>query len=142
MLTSATPRATPSTPARRQRGLTLFGLLVWAIFIGFLGLMAIRVWPSLNEYTTIQQSLTRIMKADPADWLTYHGSFKSWHYSALDQINTKNVKGLKEAWSHSPSRATRGLQSFPLAADGQYRARLEHAQKMRLQLDRHFGELV
>jgi Domain of unknown function (DUF4845) len=65
MLTSATPRATPSTPARRQRGLTLFGLLVWAIFIGFLGLMAIRVWPSLNEYTTIQQSLTRIMKADP-----------------------------------------------------------------------------
>ena len=27
--------------------------------------MAIRVWPSLNEYITIQQSVTRIMKADP-----------------------------------------------------------------------------
>lgn len=49
----------------RQRGLTLFGLLIWAVFISFLGLMAIRVWPSLNEYITIQQALTRIMKADP-----------------------------------------------------------------------------
>ena len=50
--------------ARAQRGLTLFGLLIWAVFISFLGLMAIRVWPSLNEYITIQQAVTRIMKAD------------------------------------------------------------------------------
>lgn len=49
----------------KQRGLTLIGLLFWAVFVSFLGLMAIRVWPSLNEYTTIQQSVTRIMKADP-----------------------------------------------------------------------------
>lgn len=54
-----------SRPAQHQRGLSLFGLVVWAIFIAFLGLMAIRVWPSLNEYVTIQQSVTRIMKADP-----------------------------------------------------------------------------
>jgi Domain of unknown function (DUF4845) len=65
MLNSATPRATAPAAARRQRGLTLLGLLVWAIFVGFLGLMVIRVWPSLNEYTTIQQSVTRIMKSDP-----------------------------------------------------------------------------
>lgn len=50
---------------RSQSGFTLFGLLIWAIFISFMGLMAMRVWPSLNEYITIQQSLTRIMKADP-----------------------------------------------------------------------------
>lgn len=50
---------------RSQRGLTLFGLVIWAIFVAFLGLMAIRVWPSLNEYITIQQAVTRIMKADP-----------------------------------------------------------------------------
>src|SRR3984893_6191573 len=62
----------------------------------------------------------RLANADknPADWLTYHGSYKSWHYSGLDQINTSNVKNLKVAWSHATPRSTRGLQSFPLVADG------------------------
>jgi PQQ-dependent dehydrogenase (methanol/ethanol family) len=62
----------------------------------------------------------RIQSADknPNDWLTYHGSYKSWHYSGLDQVNASNVKDLQVAWMHSPGRATRGLQSFPLVADG------------------------
>jgi PQQ-dependent dehydrogenase (methanol/ethanol family) len=62
----------------------------------------------------------RLINADkePSNWMTYHGSYKSWHYSALDQINAGNVGGLKEAWSHVASRSTRGLQSYPLAADG------------------------
>ena len=62
----------------------------------------------------------RIIEADmnPNDWLTYHGSYKSWHYSALDQINVDTVKGLKVAWEHHPGRATRGLEAFPLVADG------------------------
>jgi alcohol dehydrogenase (cytochrome c) len=55
---------------------------------------------------------------NPANWPTYHGSYRSWHYSALDQITTKNVGSLVEAWSHAASRANRGLQSFPLAIDG------------------------
>ena len=39
----------------------------------------------------------RLVDADknPADWLTYHGTYKSWHYSGLDQINTSTVKNLK-----------------------------------------------
>jgi glucose dehydrogenase len=62
----------------------------------------------------------RMADADknPADWLTYHGTYKSWHHSALDQINAGNVKDLKVAWSHATPRSTRGLQSFPLVADG------------------------
>src|SRR5256885_2617171 len=62
----------------------------------------------------------RLMNADKEadDWLTYHGSYKSWHYSALADINTKNVGSLREAWSHVASRSVRGLQSYPLAADG------------------------
>lgn len=55
---------------------------------------------------------------NPDDWLTYHGSYKSWHYSGLDQINTSNVKNLKVAWMHATPRSTRGLQSFPLVVDG------------------------
>jgi alcohol dehydrogenase (cytochrome c) len=62
----------------------------------------------------------RIIDADknPADWLTYHGTYKSYHYSALNQINASNVKNLKEAWSHVAARSVRGLQSYPLVADG------------------------
>ncbi len=62
----------------------------------------------------------RLLNADkdPNNWLMYHGSYKGWHYSALDQINKNNVKNLKVAWIHSPSTGKRGIQSFPLVADG------------------------
>ncbi|HYP34981.1 MAG TPA: hypothetical protein VEQ62_01430, partial [Stellaceae bacterium] len=36
------------------------------------------------------------------DWLTYHGSYKSHHYSPLDQINAGNVRDLEIAWIHVP----------------------------------------
>ena len=41
----------------------------------------------------------RLLNADqePGNWMSYHGSYKSWHYSALDQINTGNVSKLKES---------------------------------------------
>jgi PQQ-dependent dehydrogenase (methanol/ethanol family) len=55
---------------------------------------------------------------DANDWLTYHGSYKSYHYSPLEQINPNNIKQLEVAWMHFPGRATRGLQSMPLVADG------------------------
>ena len=63
---------------------------------------------------------TRIQNADkePGNWMTYHGSYKSYHYSGLEQINTSNVGKMKEAWSHVASRANRGLQGMPLAIDG------------------------
>src|SRR5690242_18393255 len=60
----------------------------------------------------------RISAGDPNDWLTYHGSYKGWDFSGLDQINANNVKDLEVAWTHIPGRSTRGLQSMPLAADG------------------------
>jgi len=62
----------------------------------------------------------RLQNADrePGNWMTYHSSYKSWHYSALDQINSSNVGNLREVWSHVASRSVRGLQSYPLAADG------------------------
>ena len=47
---------------RRQRGITLFGLLFWAIVIGFAALIAMRVLPTLNEYFTIQRAVDKIAK--------------------------------------------------------------------------------
>jgi hypothetical protein len=45
---------------RHQRGITLFGLLLWAIIIGFAALLAMRVLPTVNEYFTIQKVVNRI----------------------------------------------------------------------------------
>ncbi len=52
------------------------------------------------------------------DWLSYHGSYQSWHYSPLNQIDANNVKKLKVAFIHQVGHSTRGVQSMPLAKDG------------------------
>ncbi len=56
--------------------------------------------------------------SEPDNWMIYHGNYEGWHYSALDEINPGNVKNLREAWSHVAARSVRGLQSYPLVADG------------------------
>jgi len=50
----------------RQRGASLISLLVLAIIVGFLMLMAARLFPSINEYVTIRKAVSRIMAGDPA----------------------------------------------------------------------------
>ncbi len=45
---------------RHQRGITLFGLLLWAIIIGFFALLGMRVLPTMNEYFTIQKAVNKI----------------------------------------------------------------------------------
>ena len=45
---------------RGQRGFTLFGLLFWAIIVGFLALIGMRVLPALNEYFTIKRAINKI----------------------------------------------------------------------------------
>ncbi len=49
----------PQSP-RRQRGITLLGLLMWAIIVGMLALVALRVLPTVNEYLTIQRAVNRV----------------------------------------------------------------------------------
>ena len=46
--------------AGRQRGVTLFGLLFWAVIVGFLALIGMRVLPTLNEYFTIKRAINKI----------------------------------------------------------------------------------
>jgi len=47
---------------RTQRGITLFGLLFWAVVIGFLALLVMRVLPTMNEYFTIQRAVEKIAR--------------------------------------------------------------------------------
>jgi hypothetical protein len=45
---------------RSQRGVTLFGLLFWAIIIGFSALVGLRVLPTVNEFFTIKRAVEKI----------------------------------------------------------------------------------
>ena len=45
---------------RSERGVTLFGLLFWAIVIGFVALLGLRVLPTVNEYFTIKRAVEQI----------------------------------------------------------------------------------
>jgi len=84
------------------------------------GIIALTIGTTVGGPMAIAQPVdTALIDAGSAnDWLTYHGSYKSYHYSPLDQINTGNVRDLAVAWIHVPGRSTRGLQSMPLAVDG------------------------
>ncbi len=46
--------------ARSQRGVTLFGLLFWAIVVGFFALVDLRVLPTINEYSTIKRAVEKV----------------------------------------------------------------------------------
>src|SRR5215475_12213388 len=82
--------------------------------------LSLAVGAALAASSALAQSVdtARIENGGQNDWLTYHGTYKSYHYSPLSQINTSNVGNLDIAWIHIPGRSTRGLQSMPLVADG------------------------
>jgi hypothetical protein len=48
------------TLRQRQRGVTLIGLLFWAVLIGFVALVGMRVFPTLTEYWTIQRAVNKV----------------------------------------------------------------------------------
>jgi Domain of unknown function (DUF4845) len=62
--TMRTPHPLPA-PAPR-RGVTLIGLLAWAIVVGFVGYLLVRVVPTVTEFYTIQGVVDRIA-ASPAN---------------------------------------------------------------------------
>lgn len=53
-----TPRAAP--PA--QRGITLFGLLFWAVIVGGVAVLLMKLFPAINEYRTIQSVVNAVAK--------------------------------------------------------------------------------
>ena len=48
--------------ARRQRGITLMGLLFWGAILGFLAVVGMKVLPTVNEFMTIQKAVDKIAK--------------------------------------------------------------------------------
>ena len=84
--------------SRAQRGMSLIGLLAWAIIVGFIGYVAVRVLPTVNEYMTIQRTVTKIAAASPATVAEARQAFdrqKDIEYS-ISSISGKDLAITKE----------------------------------------------
>jgi hypothetical protein len=85
-------------PRARQRGLTLFGLLFWALIVGFAGYLLVRVLPTVNEYLTIQRAINKIAADQPTTVAEARAAFdrqKDVEYS-ITAITGKNLVVTKE----------------------------------------------
>ena len=85
-------------PRARQSGLTLFGLLFWALVIGFAGYMVVRVLPTVTEYLTIQRAVDKIAAEQPATVAEVRAAFdrqKEVEYS-INAIGGKDLQVTKE----------------------------------------------
>jgi alcohol dehydrogenase (cytochrome c) len=85
------------------------------------GLAAALLIGSATAASAAELDGNALLKADqnPNDWVMYHRTYNSWHYSPLDQINSSNIKQLQLVWMHNPGASPHGgIQSFPLAIDG------------------------
>ena len=83
---------------RRQRGFSLFGLLLWAIIVGMLALVALRVLPTVNEYFTIQRAVDKTASEGLATVPEIRAAFdrqKEIEY-AIKSISGKDLKIAKE----------------------------------------------
>ena len=72
----------------------------------------------LSILFTISSALAQDAGATRADWPHYGGTQFSWRYSALDQINTQNVKALSTAWMFQTGDYAENLQATPIVQDG------------------------
>ncbi|MDG0836180.1 DUF4845 domain-containing protein [Pelomonas saccharophila] len=55
----------PSSAPRRQRGLSLIGLLFWGGVIAVTAVVAMKIFPTVLEFYTIQRTVDRIAAANP-----------------------------------------------------------------------------
>ncbi len=81
-----------------QRGFTLLGLLFWAIIVGAVALIGLRVFPTVNEYLTIQRTVEKIAQSDARTVPEIRTAFdkqKDIEYS-IQSIGGKDLEITKE----------------------------------------------
>jgi hypothetical protein len=92
MLRVRAPATSPS------RGITLIGLLLWAIVVAFVALIIIRVLPTVNEYSTILRAVKKIAQDAPTSVAEARAAFekqKEVEYS-IASISGKDLQITKE----------------------------------------------
>ena len=62
----------------------------------------------------------RLLKAEhePANWLTYSGSYRAYRFSSLDEITAANAARLKPAWVYQLTSRSGELETSPVVVDG------------------------
>jgi Tfp pilus assembly protein FimT len=88
----------PSSAASAQRGVTLFGLLFWAVVVSTIGYLAMRVFPTVNEYLTIKKTIEKVAASSPATVAEARAAFdrqKDVEYS-ISSISGKDLEITKE----------------------------------------------
>ncbi len=71
----------------------------------------------LNRLTPVTDEMLR--NPPPGDWLNWRRTYDGWAYSPLTQINRKNVKDLKVAWTFSMTSPDDAVnETTPIVHDG------------------------
>lgn len=87
-----------SLSRRHQRGVSMFGLMFWALLIGFFAYVAVVTFPTVNEYATIKRTVEKIAAENPSTVAEARSSFdrqKSIEYS-ISSISGKDLEITKE----------------------------------------------
>jgi alcohol dehydrogenase (cytochrome c) len=69
------------------------------------------------QLAAVQVTYEDLRRADPANWLTYHGAYDAQRHSRLRQIHTGNVAGLVPKWIYHVPGARR-LETVPVVSGG------------------------
>lgn len=84
-----------STP---QRGLTMFGLLFWAVVVGAIAVLLMKLFPAINEYRTIQSVVNSVAHSGASTVPEIRSAFDkrvSVEYG-VDAITSKDLEITKE----------------------------------------------
>ena len=95
---AVTARRVVRRSGRGQQGVTLFGLMFWALLVGFGAYLVIRVFPTVNEYLTIQSTVEKIARGNPTTVAEARLAFdkqKDIEYS-ISSISGKDLTVTKE----------------------------------------------
>ena len=77
---------------RRQRGLSLIGLIVLGVVIVFGALLVLKVFPTVTEYLAVKRAVVKA-RNDGGDPASIRSSFE--RAAAIDDISSINAKDLQ-----------------------------------------------
>ena len=72
---------------------------------------------SVPSFTPVSSDRLLNAESEPQNWLMYSGNYKAQRYSALTQLDRRNVEELEIAWVHQLSVLDRA-ETTPLVVDG------------------------
>jgi alcohol dehydrogenase (cytochrome c) len=92
----------------------------WVVIIALLALSSLVPALALAQTPVAAPGAAPVGEPAGSEWTTYGGNLYNQRYSALDQINTTNVKDLKGAWVYHTNIYSQGtsFESSPIVVGG------------------------